>query len=246
MANLFYPVSRIRQRVLVFEKVRADSVQGGDMTHSSDAVTQLITDLQGDDDFTRARAAFALGLMGDQAVEPLIQMLAHEDQAVRMRSAWALGIIGQPALERLLELAEGNDARLRVEAIRVLGVIGEGRAVNPLIHALTDTDPRMAQRAAIALGKIGDPQAFHPLLTALRHPSPDVRYAVCGALANLDVVAAVEPLEELARTDHAITSWGAPVAPAARMAAQALATPRRHAVEGRPAPMAETVSAQNV
>lgn len=197
------------------------------MQHSTDPIAQLISDLQGDDDFTRARAAFALGMLGEQAIEPLIELLGHSHQSVRMRASWALGIIGLPALDRLLELAEGPQAQLRIEAIRVLGVIGEGRAVNPLIHALTDSDPRMAQRAAVALGKIGDPQAFHPLLTALRHPSPDVRYAVCGALANLGITAALEQLEQLARQDAGVTSWGAPVAPAAHMAVQALSAPNR-------------------
>jgi HEAT repeat protein len=197
------------------------------MQHSTDLIAQLVSDLQGDDDFTRARAAFALGMLGEQAIEPLIDLLGHAQHSVRMRASWALGIIGMPALDRLLELAEGPATQLRIEAIRVLGVIGEGRAVNPLIHALTDPDPRMAQRAAVALGKIGDPQAFHPLLTALHHPSPDVRYAVCGALANLRVSSAIEELERIAVHDPGVTSWGAPVGPAARMAVQALSASKQ-------------------
>jgi HEAT repeat protein len=196
------------------------------MERTPDSITQLIDDLQSKDEFARAQAAFALGMLGAPAVEPLVDLLAHSDHDVRLRTAWALGVIGQPALRALLNLAEGDNPALRVEAIRVLGVIGEARALNQLFHALTDQDARIAQRAAVALGKIGDPRAFHPLLTALHHPSPDVRYAVCNALAHLFIADAIPPLEQLAREDQSATSWGAPVADVALRAAQSIASAR--------------------
>ena len=196
------------------------------MEQIPESITHLIEDLQSDDEFTRAQAAFALGMLGEPAVKPLVSQLSHADRDVRMRTAWALGVIGQPALRPLLDLAEGDDITLRVEAIRVLGVIGEGRALNQLFHGLADPDPRVAQRAATALGKIGDPRAFHPLLTALHHPAPDVRYAVCNALGHLHVADAVAALEELASTDTSVTSWGASVANAASRAAQEIASAR--------------------
>jgi len=194
------------------------------MERTPDSVVELIADLQSQDEFARAQAAFALGMLGAPAVDPLVRLLAHGDHDVRLRAAWALGVIGQPALRALLDLAEGDDPALRVEAIRVLGVIGEARALNQLFHALTDTNARVAQRAAVALGKIGDPRAFHPLLTALLHPSPDVRYAVCNALTHLHVADAISPLEKLAREDTSTTSWGASVAEAAARAAQSIAS----------------------
>jgi HEAT repeat protein len=196
------------------------------MERTSDSIAQLIGDLQSQDEFARAQAAFALGMLGAPAVEPLVQLLAQRDHDVRLRAAWALGVIGQPALRPLLDLAEGDSPALRVEAIRVLGVIGEARALNQLFHALTDQDARIAQRAAVALGKIGDPRAFHPLLTALHHPAPDVRYAVCNALGHLHIVDAVGPLEALAREEQRATSWGASVADAANRAAQGIASAR--------------------
>jgi HEAT repeat protein len=192
------------------------------MERTADSIVQLIADLQSEDEFARAQAAFALGMLGSPAVDPLVKLLAHSDHDVRLRAAWALGVIGQPALRALIELAEGDDPALRIEAIRVLGVIGEARALNQLFHALTDPDARIAQRAAVALGKIGDPRAFHPLLTALHHPSPDVRYAVCDALAHLHISDAIGPLEDLAREDGSVTSWGASVADVARRAAQGI------------------------
>jgi HEAT repeat protein len=196
------------------------------MERTPDSIAQLIADLQSQDEFARAQAAFALGMLGAPAVDPLVGLLAHNDHDVRLRAAWALGVIGQPALRELLDLAEGENSALRVEAIRVLGVIGEARALNQLFQALTDGDSRIAQRAAVALGKIGDPRAFHPLLTALHHPSPDVRYAVCNALAHLYIADAIAPLEQLASEETATTSWGASVADAATRAAQGIASAR--------------------
>ena len=201
------------------------------MDHIPESITHLIDDLQSEDEFARAQAAFALSMLGEPAVEPLINQLSHADRDVRMRAAWALGVIGQPALRPLLDLAEGDDITLRVEAIRVLGVIGEGRALNQLFHGLTDPDARVSQRAATALGKIGDPRAFHPLLTALHHPAPDVRYAVCNALGHLHVADAMAALEDLASTDTGTTSWGATVADAARRAKQEIAAARPRAAD---------------
>jgi HEAT repeat protein len=201
------------------------------MDHIPESITHLIDDLQSNDEFARAQAAFALSMLGEAAVEPLVSQLSHADRDVRMRAAWALGVIGQPALRPLLELAEGDDITLRVEAIRVLGVIGEGRALNQLFHSLADPDSRVAHRAATALGKIGDPRAFHPLLTALHHPAPDVRYAVCNALGHLHIADAVAALEDVATTDTGTTSWGAMVADAAHHAAQVIASVRPGAAD---------------
>jgi HEAT repeat protein len=214
------------------------------MERTSDSIAQLIADLQGADEFARAQAAFALGMLGDPAVEPLIGLLAHHAHDVRMRAAWALGVIGPPALAALLALAESDDPALRIEAIRVLGVIGEGRSLNQLFQALTDDDSRTAQRAATALGKIGDPRAFHPLLTALRHPSPDVRYAVCGALAGMHILDAIPVLEELAHEDTSVTSWGAAVPEAARRAIAEISAAQPSATQAEFSRLSELLARQ--
>ena len=214
------------------------------MDHIPESITHLIDDLQSEDEFARAQAAFALSMLGEPAVDPLISQLSHADRDVRMRAAWALGVIGQPALRPLLDLAEGENFTLRVEAIRVLGVIGEGRALNQLFHGLADPDPRVAQRAATALGKIGDPRAFHPLLTALHHPAPDVRYAVCNALGHLHLADAVAALQDLASSDTGTTSWGVPVADAARRATQEIASARPREVDSEFAHLSALLQSQ--
>jgi HEAT repeat protein len=189
------------------------------MDNTPESITRLIGELQGDDEFTRAQAAFMLGMLGDPAVAPLIKLLSSPSQEMRMRASWALGVIGGPALPPLIELAQGDDPALRVEAIRVLGVVGEARALNQLFAALADPDPQIAARAARALGKVGDARAYHPLLTALHHPTPDVRYEACRSLIDLHIPDAIGPLRELAASDTGRTSWGASVAEAAERAA---------------------------
>jgi HEAT repeat protein len=192
------------------------------MEQTPDSIAQLLEDLVSDDEFARAQASFALGMLGEPAVQPLVTLLSHGDRDLRKRAAWALGVIGHPALTALLDLADNADLRLRVEAIRVLGVIGEGRSLNHLFLALTDPDAQIAGRAASALGRIGDPRAFHPLLTATRHPSPDVRFAACYALSSLNVRDAAATLRQIAREDDGATSWGASVAEAAQRAAESI------------------------
>ncbi len=189
------------------------------MDHTPESITRLIEDLQGPDEFARAQAAFALGVLGEPAVQPLVGLLSNETAEVRMRAAWALGVIGGPAVPALVQLAEGLDQHLRIEAIRVLGVIGEARSLKQLLVALTDQRANVAARAARALGKIGDTRAYHPLVTALHHPSPDVRYESCRALADLHIADAVEELKQLVQNDQTTTSWGASVAEAAERAA---------------------------
>lgn len=189
------------------------------MDGTPDVITGLIADLCGSDDFRRTQASFALGVLGEPAVEPLTNLLASPTSEIRKRAAWVLGVIGAPALPALIRMAEGNDRNLRIEAIRVLGVVGEARALNQLFAGLTDPSPQVAARAARAIGKIGDPRAYHALVTALHHPEPDVRYEACRALVDLRVPDAVPVLRELAGEEMGATSWGAAVSVAAQRAA---------------------------
>jgi HEAT repeat protein len=189
------------------------------MKYTSESITNLIADLQREDESARSLAAFALVLLGDPAVEPLAHLLSHENSEVRMRAAWALGVIGGPAVPAMIKLVESDSKRLRTEAIRVLGVIGEARTLNHLMAALTDSNAEIASRAARAIGKIGDTRAYHALLTALHHPDADVRYEACRALADLRLSESAPYLREVAENDTELTSWGVPVAEMAQRAA---------------------------
>ena len=47
------------------------------MNRTPESIAHLVKDLQSDDEFARAQAAFALSMLGEPAVEPLLQQLTH-------------------------------------------------------------------------------------------------------------------------------------------------------------------------
>lgn len=92
-------------------------------------------------------------------------------------------------------------------------------AVPALNEALSPNRPWLvAYRAAEALGQIGDGRAAGPLLDALRHPNSNVRWSAVRALAVVGDARALLELRRVAREDRGKTSWGEPVAGAARSA----------------------------
>ena len=92
-------------------------------------------------------------------------------------------------------------------------------AVPALNEALSPHRPWLtAYRAAEALGQIGDGRAAGPLLEALRHPNSNVRWSAVRALAVVGDARALLELRRVAREDRGKTSWGEPVAGAARSA----------------------------
>jgi len=66
--------------------------------------------------------------------------------------------------------------------VRALGLIGDGRAVEPLIRALSDRDKAVRASAAEALGNIGDVRAIKPLIYAMRSMDRGLRFYATRAL----------------------------------------------------------------
>jgi len=71
----------------------------------ADEIDDLISDLEDEDPWIRAGAAFALGEIGDtRAVDLLISVLKDEDSTVREEAAGALGKISDlKAVDPLIE-----------------------------------------------------------------------------------------------------------------------------------------------
>ena len=120
------------------------------------SVVRLLDDPE---DEVRAKAATALGRMGDQrAVGYLMdRLLTDPAPFVRARISAALGQLGGPEVIDRLVRALGDPAwwvRMRaVEALQHLGEMAEG----PLLIALDDFDPEIRTRAAVALERLGVP-----------------------------------------------------------------------------------------
>jgi hypothetical protein len=127
-------------------------------------------------------------------------------QAVRERIATLIAALGDPT--HVLHQSACDD----------LVALGDA-AVPALNEALSPNRPWLtAYRAAEALGQIGDGRAAGPLLDALRHPNSNVRWSAVRALAVVGDARALLELRRVAREDRGKTSWGEPVAGAARSA----------------------------
>ncbi len=125
-------------------------------TRAFPALVRLLGDPE---DEVRAKAAGALGRLGDRrAVGYLLEhLLTDPAPFVRVRIASSLGQIGGPEVTERLVRALGDPAwwvRMRsVEALEQIGAVSQG----PLLVALDDADPEIRLRAAVALERLGVP-----------------------------------------------------------------------------------------
>lgn len=139
----------------------------------------------------------------------------HTDDDVRARAAGALGLLGQPAPETVAVLravlVRRSSDELRREAARALGALGDAGAVDALVHELRTAGlDHVRGRAAVALGAIGDVRAVRPLvaLGTDRKTGDPVRAVAVAALGLLGDPERVPSLSRLsldinytARTD---------------------------------------------
>lgn len=117
----------------------------------------LIRSLNDPDDEVRAKAATALGLLGDRRAAGYLleRLLGDPAPFVRARIATALGQFNDPEVIDRLVRALGDPAWwVRLRSVEALEHIG-GDAEGPLLAALDDTDPEIRTRAAVALERLG-------------------------------------------------------------------------------------------
>ena len=171
-------------------------------------LVRVLSDL---DDEVRAKAAGALGRLGDpRAITYLLEhLLSDPAPFVRARIAGALGQFGETDVIDYLVRALGDPAWwVRMRSVEALEQIGP-RAEAPLLLALGDPDPEIRIRAAVALERLGVPGriisqiadgtarpeardmlarfgaagAREFLAEQLHHDSPRVRLAVVDAIS---------------------------------------------------------------
>ena len=167
-----------------------------------------LTDLH---DQVRARAASALGRLGERrAVPELIRvMLADPVPYVRIQVVRALGALGDPrALHHLIDALKDGEWWVRVRVVEALEQLGE-QAIDPLTLALEDRDAEVRARAAMTLERLGvldrlieqlkdvDSSARDKLLTAgqagvveilieaLEHENQRIRFIVTEILGEV-------------------------------------------------------------
>ncbi|MDE0225115.1 MAG: HEAT repeat domain-containing protein [Gammaproteobacteria bacterium] len=122
--------------------------------------------------YTLQDEAYALGAMGEVAVQPLMELLGHDDAWIRINAAFALGEIGPPAARAMPELAKLlDDERHQVAraTLDAMGCIGTNmHAALPAVRrVLTVDNPDWRQPMGSSGDRYGEMGARFNALYAL-------------------------------------------------------------------------------
>ena len=155
-------------------------------------VSELIAALRDASAPARLNAVYALGAVGESAVDPLIETLRQTaepaeitEEPILTHAAYALSAIGAAAVPALTSVLNDDGAWwVRATAADTLGDIGQpaAEAVPALIQALADPSEWVRRNAVNALGTIGE--GTEALMTALKDDHPLVRCNAVNALAR--------------------------------------------------------------
>ncbi|ODS40580.1 hypothetical protein BEH94_07890 [Candidatus Altiarchaeales archaeon WOR_SM1_SCG] len=111
------------------------------------------------------------------------------DLKLRLRLVWALGMIGEPAVDALIHALENtSDLDVREGITMVLGAIGDVKAVEPIIHSMEDGWSReKAADALVLIGKPAVKPLTHALRDdgALKNASRRTRESAKNALKKI-------------------------------------------------------------
>jgi hypothetical protein len=98
--------------------------------------------------------------LGRRALGPLVRALEDDNAEVRARAAEALGALGNDrAVEPLIEALREPSELVRERAAKALGALGDRRAVGPLVEALSDADRYVKAAAGQALKQVAPEEA---------------------------------------------------------------------------------------
>jgi len=153
-----------------------------------DLLATLLTGLR-DPDASVRRQAVTLLNEEPRAVEPLIACLQDSDNQVRAKAARALGRLGDSSAalalaQTFVRAAREDDKNVLREASDALKRLGDA-ATDHLLPALTDATPNVRICAAWALGEAGNQRARDALRTLTADTDPEVREAALGALEQI-------------------------------------------------------------
>jgi len=166
------------------------------------AIGPLISLLCDEDRFVKSRAAYALGLIGEPAVEPLIFALRDGDGNLRWGAAIALGKIRDlRAIDPLIRALADKYENVRAESAKSLAAIGKP-ALGQLVRFLQNSDRSVRIEVVTALGELKDTDAIQPLMQILETADEDERVEIADALDAI-LITAVEPLSRRLRKGNA-------------------------------------------
>jgi HEAT repeat protein len=93
----------------------------------------------------------------ERAIQPMIQAL-KEKQELQADLGYALGMMGELAVEPLIKAPVDKDPEVRIRAAEAFGKIGDKRAVGPLTDALKDQNEGVRTFAKMGLESIENQQ----------------------------------------------------------------------------------------
>ncbi|HIM11449.1 TPA: hypothetical protein EYM26_11670, partial [Candidatus Poribacteria bacterium] len=153
------------------------------------SISELIENLQSEDESTCLRSAYALCGSGQSAIPNLVDTLQNESKTVRRNVTYALSSMNQVAVPALIEATKDTNANVRAGVTDALGDISlkAQDATSVLIDAATDSDTTVRQLSTDALGLVGQKSsAAVPVLAGNLQDSDDwVRRNASLALARL-------------------------------------------------------------
>lgn len=152
-------------------------------------------------------AVRTLGQIGEPATTSLILALKHPRPGVRARAAKALGHIGDiNAIEFLLATLHDNERKVRASAALALGNYRNPRAAQMIMDAWTQqSDPAVQADMVYALAQINDIMAAPFLIDKSQAADVNLRAAIVFALGKLGDARAVPALiTSLADTDEIV------------------------------------------
>ncbi|HMO56530.1 MAG TPA: HEAT repeat domain-containing protein [Roseiflexaceae bacterium] len=160
----------------------------GETTRVGKAVGELVRPTRNLPVLAETRTSTAQAAALRERIAMLIAALGDPEHPLHQRASVDLIALGEPAVPALCEVLQADNGWLQ------------------------------AFRATELLGQIGDGRAAGPLLDALRHPNSNVRWGAVRSLAVVGDARAFFELRRVAAHDRGKTSWGEPVAGAARSA----------------------------
>jgi HEAT repeat protein len=157
--------------------------------YGSAALPGVLETLGDSESAARARAAEALGLIGDtRAVSSLGKALKDPDHSTRAKAAEALGLIGDvSAVPALIGALKQQSWAVCCSVERALGRLRDPRAVKPILDVLRSGSehPLARLEAMKALLSIGDPAAAHDIFLLMFDSQEAVKLAAREAIPQI-------------------------------------------------------------
>jgi cyclophilin family peptidyl-prolyl cis-trans isomerase/HEAT repeat protein len=125
----------------------------------------------------------------------LVRYLSDPDARVRARAALAIGRIGdRDALLSLAPRFRDSAAPVRATALLAAAINRDDRFLSEAGRALEDSDALVRQRGVEMLGRVESPRSTDRVLGALKDPDLGVSCAAADALFKIRDARAIEPL----------------------------------------------------